>query len=275
MVSTDDRFQLRVQRYGWDKAASQYEQYWAAQLAPAQQQLLVMAALAPGERVIDIAAGTGLVTFPAAESVGSAGAVLAADLSDVMVEQVRTAAVARGLTQVTAERMEAGALKCSDAAFDVALCGLGLMYVPDAQLAVREMFRVLREGGRTVVAVWGARASCGWAEIFPIVDHRVRSEVCPMFFHLGGGDALRLTLEAAGFTHVAVQRLHVTLDYADEDHALGAAFAGGPVAMAYSRFDDATRAEAHAEYLASIAGYRHGSGYRIPGEFVIASAVKP
>jgi hypothetical protein len=43
--------------------------------------------------------------------------------------------------------------------------------------------------------------------------------------------------------------------------------------MAYSRFDDATRAEAHAEYLASIDAYRHGDGYRIPGEFQLAAFV--
>ena len=54
--------------------------------------------------------------------------------------------------------------------------------------------------------------------------------------------------------------------------ALDAAFKGGPVALAYSRFDADTRDRAEAEYLASIDRYRNGSGYRIPGEFVVASA---
>jgi hypothetical protein len=61
------------------------------------------------------------------------------------------------------------------------------------------------------------------------------------------------------------------LRYDSARHAVAAAFAGGPVALAYSRFDDRTRAEAHAEYLASIEPYNRGSGYEIPGEFVIAS----
>ena len=57
----DARLQRRVQRYGWDKAAASYESHWQRQLAPAQDRLLDLAALQPGERVIEVAAGTGLV----------------------------------------------------------------------------------------------------------------------------------------------------------------------------------------------------------------------
>lgn len=56
--------------------------------------------------------------------------------------------------------------------------------------------------------------------------------------------------------------------------ACGATFVGGPVAMAYSRFDEETRAAAHAEYIESIAPYRNGSGYLIPGEFVVTAGRK-
>ena len=62
----DARLQKRVQRYGWDKAASHYEHSWQAQLEPAQTALLDMAGLGAGQRVLDIACGTGLVTFRAA-----------------------------------------------------------------------------------------------------------------------------------------------------------------------------------------------------------------
>ena len=79
----------------------------------------------------------------------------------------------------------------------------------------------------------------------------------------------------AEFTDVEQVRLSVDLVYADEAAALGAAFLGGPVALAYSRFDDATKASAHDDYLASIAPYREGAGYRVPGEFVIASGRRP
>jgi len=117
---------------------------------------------------------------------------------------------------------------------------------------------------------------CGWAEIFPIVDRRVASEVCPMFFQLGTGDMLRNVFEAAGVTEVRIERISAMIEYASADDAVGAAFAGGPVALAYSRFEAPVRNEVHAEYLDSLAPYRAagGAGYEVPGEFVVARGVR-
>ena len=187
-----------------------------------------------------------------------------------MVERTHARCLESGIECVSASRMDAQKLDVADGTFDAAICALGLMYVPDTRAAIAEMARMVRPGGTVAATVWGERKNCGWAEIFPIVEKRVTSEVCPLFFQLGGGDALRWTLEGAGFTDVAVERISTTLDYADGDEACGAAFAGGPVALAYARFDEPTVAEAHAEYLASIEAHRHGAGYAVPGEFVVA-----
>jgi len=266
----DARLQRRVQRYGWDLASSQYERFWRDQLRPAQDRLLEMAALRPGERVLDVACGTGLVTFPAAEAVGPAGAVFATDLSDAMVRALRDTARRLGHDHVRAERMDAESLAVEDASFDAALCALGLMYVPDPIAALREMRRAVVRNGRVLAAVWGAREHCGWADVFPIVDARVATEVCPLFFQLGTGDSLAYALDAAAIHDVETARVTATLHYPSGDAAVGAAFVGGPVALAYSRFDEATRDAVHAEYLASIEPFRQGRGYAIPGEFVVA-----
>lgn len=270
----DARLQRRVQRYGWDRAADSYERSWAAQLKPAQDCLLALAALRPGERVLDVACGTGLLTWPAAESVGDGGRVLATDLSERMVGETSREAERRGLRQVTCRRMGAEALDTPDESFDAVVCGLGLMYVPEVAAALGEMHRVLVRGGRAVAAVWGARAHCGWADIFPIVEARVESDVCPMFFQLGTGDTLVELLARAGFEDLRADRLSSTLEYESSEEAADAAFIGGPVALAYSRFDEAARTEARQEYVQSIAPYRAGMGYRVPGEFVVASGMK-
>jgi ubiquinone/menaquinone biosynthesis C-methylase UbiE len=268
------RLQRRIQRYGWDKAARHYEAHWANQLRPAQTRLLELARLAPGERVIDVACGTGLVTLAAAAAVGPLGAVLGTDISAGMVELARDAAAQSGLGWATFARTDAEALESGAGGFDAALCSLGLMYVPDPVGAIRELHRVLRPGGRAVVSVWGRRNRCGWAEAFPIVDARVESEVCPLFFHLGSGDVLGEAMNAAGFDELVAERLATRLEFASDDEACGAAFVGGPVALAYSRFDDRVRREVCEEYLASIAQFGVGTGYAVPGEFVIAAGRK-
>ena len=271
----DAKLQRRVQRYGWDKAVGDYEAGWRTQLEPAQTLMLDMAALRPGEQVLDVACGTGLVSFRAADAVGETGTVIGTDISGEMVETARRNAAERRIGNTRFERCDAEDIDLDCDPFDAALCGLGLMYVPDPVQALAEMRRLLKPGGRAAAAVWGARANCGWAEIFPITDARVASEVCPMFFHLGTGDMLAHSFSQAGFAGIRSQRLEVTLAYPSADTALGAAFRGGPVALAYNRFDEGTKQAVHREYLDSIAAYRNGEGYEIPGEFVVVVGVNP
>jgi ubiquinone/menaquinone biosynthesis C-methylase UbiE len=270
----DAALQRRVQRYGWDKAATHYESFWQQQLKPAQDKLLEMARLKPGERIIDTACGTGLVSFPAAEQIGNGGFVLATDISEGMVKVGEETAKERNYRNIRFERMDAEELNVPDDEFDAATCALGLMYVPDPVRAVREMYRVIKPGGRAVAAVWGQRDRCGWAGVFEIVDKRVSSEVCPLFFSLGTGDRLKLSFEVAGFSNIIVERINTHLIYESDEEACGAAFAGGPVALAYHKFSDQVKNEAHIEYLDSIKSFREGKGYAVPGEFVVGCGMK-
>ena len=269
------RLQRRVQRYGWDLAATDYESLWRSQLAEAQAALLAWASPAPGEQVLDVACGTGLVSFEAARAVGVSGHVLGIDLSDRMVGAAGRRAREKKLSNCSFSRMDAETLALPDASFDIALCALGLMYMPDPERALREMRRVLRPGGRVSLAVWGERAKCGWSAIFPIVDDEVASEVCPLFFRLGEQGALAGLCADAKFEEIRHRRIATTLTFADANEACDAAFIAGPVALAWSRFDGEVRARVRARYLDAIESWRHGLGYRIPGEFVIAAAVAP
>jgi ubiquinone/menaquinone biosynthesis C-methylase UbiE len=207
----DARLQKRVQRYGWDKAAAHYERSWQAQLEPAQSALLDMAGLRPGNRVLDVACGTGLVTFRATAAVAPGGEVLGTDISEEMVTTASESARLQGTANCRFQRMDAEDLALEGGTFDVALCALGLMYALNPERAVAEMHRVVKPGGRAVAAVWGERRNCGWADIFPIVDARVQSEVCPMFFRTGTGDCLARVYAAAGFSGIRTRRIQTTL----------------------------------------------------------------
>ncbi len=271
------RLQRRVQRYGWDLAAADYETLWQSQLARAHAELLTCASLARGERVLDVACGTGLVRFDAARAVGKAGRVVGVDLSDRMLDAARHRAQSERTSNVDFARMDAESLALPDASFDVTLCALGLMYLPDPARAVREMRRVLRPGGRIVIAVWGERSRCGWSELFSIIDAEVAGDVCPMFFCLGQEDTLVRLCADTGLEAMTQRRVGSVLNYADANEACNAAFLGGPVALAWSRFDAQVRARIRTRYLQAIEGYRDKENdseesYGIPGEFVIVAA---
>lgn len=272
----EPRLQRRVQRYGWDLAAGgAYALHWHAALAGVQAELLTAAAPAPGERVLDVACGTGVVSVAAARAVGRSGEVLGIDLSQRMVDAAHRHAGELGLTHATFTRMDAERLDLPDGQVDLVLCALGLMYLPDPGAALREMRRVLRPGGRVALAVWGERGRCGWAPLFGIVDAEVASEVCPLFFGLGQGEALARLCGACGLRVTDQRRRSDTLVYASDDEACEAAFAGGPVALAWSRFDAVTRERVCRRYLQAISPWRAAQGYRVPAEFVIVTATRP
>ncbi len=272
----DPRLQLRVQRYGWDAAAPYYNAGWEAQLRPAHDQLVRMAGVTAGQSVIETACGSGLVTRRLAETVGPEGHILATDLSQGMIDDLRTRSWFGTSATIEAERMAAEGLNIPDGTFDAAICALGLMYTPDPPLAVAEMARCVVPGGSVTATVWGERRNCGWADVFPIVDARVASEVCPMFFGTGAPGALTRIFENAGLGQVREHRQVETLTFRSENAVVDAVLLGGPVALAVKRFSDDVWQDVRQEFLASISEYKQSDGsYRIAGEFVTAKGTRP
>lgn len=266
--------QRRVQRYGWDKAAPYYDTGWQQQLWSAQERLLVQTDLQEKDHVLDLSCGTGLVTLPLADIVTPEGKVTAIDLSEEMIEKARSRAKDTEYENITFRQMDAEDLDFKENTFDHVICSLGLMYYPYPEKAIGEMFRVVKPGGSVSALVWGRRKECGWASIFPIVDKRVKTDVCPLFFQLGTGNALSEAFEKAGFHDISNNRFSTLLTFEDDEEACVAAFWGGAVALAYQKFDEETRENAQKEYLDSIQKFKNEKGYNIPGEFVIVGGRK-
>lgn len=266
--------QRRIQRYGWDKAAAYYDTSWQKQLWPAQKKLLEESSITYGDSVLDISCGTGLLTQPIAKTVGREGSLTGIDLSEGMIKEARQRADSIHLNNISFKRMDAEHLDFENNQFDAVICSLGLMYFPVPEKALEEMNRVAKPGGEIAALVWGARSECGWATIFPIVDRRVKTEVCPLFFQLGTGKALKKAFKSVGIQNISTDRFTFDLHFADDEEVCMAAFRGGPVALAYQKFDDETRDEAHSEYLQSIEPYKNNGAFNIPGEFVIVRGIK-
>ena len=132
-------------------AAENYQRYFVPTIAtPVSADLLRTAGLQPGECVLDVACGTGLAARLAAEQVGTSGSVTAIDMASDMIDVARTVPSPAG-PPIEWHVGDAASLPFPDGAYDVVLCQMGLMFMPDRPAVLAEMHRVLAPGGRLVV----------------------------------------------------------------------------------------------------------------------------
>jgi len=149
-MSQEERWQLS------GNAAHFYERYVRLIMEPWVRRLVDVVALKQGERVLDVACGTGFVARLAAHSVGTEGRVVGVDLNASMIEAARTTSQRDAATTIEWQAADATALPFDNGAFDVVLCQQGVQFFPDRLQALREMHRVLRLGGRLAFTVWSA-----------------------------------------------------------------------------------------------------------------------
>ena len=254
-----------------------YERYLVPSIfGPWASDLVEVAAPQPGERVVDIACGTGIVARTAAQRVGSGGRVVGLDLSVPMLEAARTASAAQG---APIEWREGSAVKLplADAAFDVAFCQQGLQFFPDRPSALREMHRVLKPGGRLALSVWrGIEHSPGFAVLAEALTHHISPEAGALMtsgpFGLSNPNELRALVTGANFTDITIRPAVKVLRYPSPDafvlrYVAGSALAG-PVAGA----DDRARGMLLADVTARL--QRHvdddGLAFSIESNVVVA-----
>ena len=135
----------------WDAIASGYAKDVTPFFASFADEALRLAGVGPSLNVLDVASGPGTLTFLAAPRVAR---VTAADFSPKMIDEVKMRAARDGVGNVEAKVMDAQALDLADGTFDAAFCLFAFMFFPDRARAFREMRRVLRDGGKAVVATW-------------------------------------------------------------------------------------------------------------------------
>ena len=138
----------------YDELTDEFDRFTERFTGAIAARVVELAQLIPGERVLDVGSGTGVVTFKAATKVTAAGRVTGIDLSDGMLRKAQEKSTQAGSTaQITFLKMDAEALTFPNASFDCVLSLCALRHFPRPDVALTEMRRVLRPGGRVVVAV--------------------------------------------------------------------------------------------------------------------------
>jgi len=227
--------------------------------------LVEVAAIKPGDRVLDVACGTGIVTRLVANKIGSAGQVVGFDLNAGMLARARasreTAAIEWRLGNATD-------MPFADATFDCVICQHGLQFIPDKVAAVSEMHRVLADRGRIVISVWRSIEHCPWqGAIADAVERNMGSEHAAQIrsaFSFGDADQLQQIIVAVGFRGVEIRIERETIRHASIADYVPSYISATPVAAAVAGLDKEAQAKITTDVRDALAAYRVGDGLAAP-----------
>ena len=211
----------REQREFWNNAAPGWKQMWTALDHAAQHvsdRLVELARIKPGDRVLDIATGSGEPGLTAARKVGANGLIIATDQSTAMLDLARERVATLGLPNVRFVETDAESLTVNERDFNAAICRWGLMFVPDLDAVSRRIAQLLVAGGIFATSVWGP------AEKVPMIaagDDQVRALAnlpapppgAPSPLKLADTRPLERALANAGFKDIRVEPISVRFKF--------------------------------------------------------------
>jgi len=240
---------------------------------PATEMMLELAEVRTGNRVLDVAAGTGDQTVMAAQRVGPTGYVLATDISASMLKLAADAARDAGLTNVETRVMNAENIDLDADSFDAAICQLGLFLFPNPAKVLRAMHRVIRPGGKVAALVFSTAEKNPYQGITLSVAHRFGSAPLPLF-SLGETDVLENTFRESGLRDVTVRALSFRRHFSSIAEMIRrlkeTAFLRGPI----EKLGEAQREQAWVEIERELSRLEAPSGIEVPGEYLIGVGTK-
>jgi ubiquinone/menaquinone biosynthesis C-methylase UbiE len=260
--------------YGGNPPAN-YERFFVPAIgAPLATDLIHLAALRPGERVLDVACGTGVVARLASQQVGATGTVAGLDVNPGML------AVARSATppgmQIEWHEASAEAMPLPDASFDAVLCQMGLQFMPDKDAALREMWRVLVRGGRLILNVPGPTP-----RLFTIMGEALARHIdsgatgfVNQVFSLHDTAELEKLVNGAGFHDVSVQSGTKSLRLPPAEEFLWQYVHSTPLAGAVAQVVEGKRDALERDVVAKWQDFEKDSALLLQVRIVIATARK-
>jgi ubiquinone/menaquinone biosynthesis C-methylase UbiE len=276
MYAQGERMRPEEQWQVSGSAPEAYEHYLVPTLfTPWAEDLVDRMALRPGQRVVDVACGTGIVARLAAHRINPGGAVTGLDLNPGMLS------VARSLSppaDVTMEWREGSAmtLPFANATFNVVLCQQGLQFFPDRLAALREMYRVLVPGGRLGLSVWRPlRQNPYMAALGDALERRVNAEVATgmrTVCSMGDAEALRSLILQAGFRDARISIQILVMRFASVETFVPGQFAATPFAGTIAALDANARSALLEDVRMALRSYTDDAGVAVPNEAHVAVA---
>jgi SAM-dependent methyltransferase len=260
----------------WDRGKKRRD----AAFGPATEMMLELVGLRTGDRVLDVAAGTGDSSLMAARRVGPGGHVLAVDISANMLKGADESAWEAGLTNFDTRVLNAENLEIESDSFDVVICRIALMLFPDPLKALAEMHRVVKPGGKVAVMVFSTAEKNPYHGIPLAIVRRLGQIPSPTpgkpgMFALGGPGVLEDTCKQAGFRDVTAQAISILWTRSSTSEAINVYKDSYAVLRDnMAKLSDADRELAWKEIKQEIGQFGRPEGLEIPGEVLIGLGTK-
>lgn len=220
-------------RDAWDAIADRFDRYATPQTMAFGTQVMARLPLGPGVAVLDVAAGSGGLSIPAARTGAD---VVAVDIAPTMIERLAARGRAEGLTTLQARVGDGTALDVDDDTFDVAVSMNGVSLFPDLEAGLRELVRATRPGGTVLVATFGpvqrAEFIAFWLRALQATaPGAIPTPPDPMPpFRLADPSTFRKALVAAGLHDVGVETATWEMAFDSVDHLMDTTLGSNPIA---------------------------------------------
>lgn len=244
MSAANSKQYKEAERRSWDSVAHGWEKWWRTIEKGAgivSSRLIDLAGIKIGSRVLDISTGIGEPAITVAREVGNTGRILATDFSSEMLSIAKKRAINAGLERVIEFKQgDTGTIELPDSYFDAALCRFGLMFLPDLDTALLNIYGSLVNNGRFAAAVW---ASSEGDSLFTSTMNTILKETrtspppkgAPGPFSLSDESLLRNYFVNTGFKDVAIDRINVTFNFgSSNEYAIFVLETAGPLQVLLS-----------------------------------------